>query len=186
MRLQPHQYPAALQHRARAEYASGDGTHAEGVIVGYADQPTFLIVTGEGRLVPWMAHLTDVDLGAGPVSNEDLRRHATMRRIRDGRDNPHPETKGHLPRVTCGMSLARIVDAVVRAGYDLNTVSFEYDGCGSHDFHLEEDTRSAEEIHAELAEKVEREETRKRLEVEYAQRMAEAEAEDADSTRGWE
>lgn len=186
MKLQMRQFPHALQHRARADYATGDGSHAEGVIVGYADRPTFIIVTDEGRTVPWLAALTDVDLEAGPVSDEEYYRHANARRIRDGRDSVRPELRGELPQVTVGMSLASIVDAVVAAGYDLGRVSIEYAGCGSHDILLEEDVRSDQEIADSLAEQQLRAEYEAARVRAAEQRAAEAEAIDADPTKGWD
>lgn len=185
-RLNPEQYANGLQRRARAMYAAqhpgGAHVHAEGVIVGYVDVPSYQIVTDEGRTVPWRCDLTDV---GAKVSDEEYFRHANARRIRDGRASVRPEFKGELPIVRTGMSLAEIVDKVIAAGYDLDKVSIEYYGCGSHEIKLDEDVRSPEEIEAEVAE-VHRDEERSRVrKAEYDRRMAEAEAIDTDPTRGW-
>lgn len=126
IRLSPSAYKTGLQRRARAMPASGPPhPHAEGVIVSYVDQPTFVIVTDEGRTVPWRCDLTDV---GELVSDEEYYRHATARRLRDGRNSVRPEFVRELPGHDFhGATLAQMVAAAIAAGRDLNDVVVEAD-----------------------------------------------------------
>lgn len=115
-------YKYAIQHRAVARYRTaypGKGdVHAEGTIVGFTDAPTFIIVTDEGRTVPWRCDLTEI---GEPVSDEEVRETATRRRLRDGRAAP-PDRDQYVPRIEPGMSLLEVVNTAIAAGCDLSEV----------------------------------------------------------------
>jgi hypothetical protein len=187
MRLSPDRYAEGMQHRAQAVYASPqvEGVHAEGVIVSYTDAPTYVIVTDEGRTVPWRADLTEV---GELVSDEEYHRHTNARRLRDGRPTVRPEFAAkEYPFITAGISVLELLEAVVASGlnpadvavvhddYNIHLAQFDYEIRIGDEWVDQRDTakvrelRKAEEERAREAERV----------------QAKLEATDADPLEGW-